>query len=147
MTDEKRDLIALLAGFDAAADTARLQQDRDDRMHSLFGGFLEVVDSLEALAAQCDSGPPIERKTVELILRQALAHLRAQQVEPIESLGRPVDLERHEIVGLRATDGSCVDVVLEDVRKGYLWGNRVLRRARVTCGRESDTAKSEHEKE
>jgi molecular chaperone GrpE (heat shock protein) len=71
------------------------------------------------------------REGVEMIRRSLLDVLRQRQVVPLEATGQPFDPERMYALG-RQEDGSAADnTVIQEVVRGYLWQNRVLREAQV----------------
>lgn len=93
--------------------------------------FLSVVDNLDrALAAE---GSPDDLKAgVELILRQMKELLRRFEVEPVPAAkGDRFDPTVHEAV-LRFEDPEVSEqVVTEELQKGYLLHDRLLRPAMV----------------
>jgi molecular chaperone GrpE (heat shock protein) len=71
------------------------------------------------------------REGVEMIRRSLLDVLRQRQVVPLEATGQPFDPERMYALG-RQEDGSAAEnTVIQEVVRGYLWQNRVLREAQV----------------
>jgi molecular chaperone GrpE len=71
------------------------------------------------------------REGVELIRRTLLEVLRRRQIVPIEALGKPFDPKRMYAVGRQASDEAVENTVLQEVVRGYLWGDRILREAQV----------------
>jgi molecular chaperone GrpE len=57
--------------------------------------------------------------------------LRAQGVVPYPSAGQPFDAALHEAVDVVHTDQAPSGVVLDELGRGYRWGDEVLRPARV----------------
>jgi molecular chaperone GrpE len=57
--------------------------------------------------------------------------LRQHELEPIESVGRPFDPERMEVLEVVHDSGRPTGEVVEEVRRGYLWRGRVFRYAQV----------------
>jgi molecular chaperone GrpE (heat shock protein) len=73
----------------------------------------------------------LPRKSVEVAVRRLLAVLRKHSVEPMNSAGQPLDLHRHEVVEVRQVRDQRDDIVLEEIVRGYVLRDRVLRHAKV----------------
>jgi molecular chaperone GrpE len=125
----------LLAGIDFARATAASDEAHRLELERLLTGFLDVVDSLEALEVWSQTlvsdSAAGRGRSVERIRAQALRVLQGAGVEPIAAAGQPVDLTCSEVVELRSDPGVPVDTVLEVIVRGYRWRGRLLRRARV----------------
>ncbi len=93
--------------------------------------LLEVADNFElALRYIADGGDSI-LGGVQAIYRQLMAVLENHGVTPIESLGRPFNPEFQEAIAV-VEDGTCKPgMVTKEVRRGYLWGDSLLRAAQV----------------
>ncbi len=61
--------------------------------------------------------------------------LREHGLEPIPCVGRPFDPERMEVVAAVDGTGRPAGEVVEEVRRGYLWHDRVFRYAQVAVAR------------
>src|SRR5262249_4116207 len=95
--------------------------------------LLPLVDDLErALKAEAgtDTGEGI-RKGVELIHKRLLEVLRKRGVTPIETLGADFDPHYHMAVAHEAAEGRREGEVIEEFRRGYMLGDRLLRPAMV----------------
>lgn len=68
---------------------------------------------------------------VELIRRSLYEVLRQRRVVPIEAQGKLFDSQTMYAVGRKSRAGVADNIVIEEVVRGYLWGNRVLREAQV----------------
>ncbi|MFH1502009.1 MAG: nucleotide exchange factor GrpE [Candidatus Eisenbacteria bacterium] len=108
---------------------------REDILLSL----LEVVDDLErAVAGGDDSGTPADdpfRAGVELILQRLHGVLAKNGVTPIDTRGADFDPTVHEAVAHVESDGHESDKVVEEVGRGYMVGDRVLRHSRVVVAK------------
>ena len=147
-TAETVDVEALKAERDALQDrllrTAaefdnyrkRIDRERRDQSEaaafSLLSEVLPVVDNLER-ALQAPSGPEAAafRAGVELILRQMLDLLRKRGVTPIEALGADFDPRIHQAVSQETSDAHRDGEVMEELQRGYMLGERLLRPAMV----------------
>jgi len=68
---------------------------------------------------------------VELIRRSLLELLRQRRVVPITSMGKPFDSQRMYAVGRESRTDVTDNTVIQEVVRGYFWGERVLREAQV----------------
>ena len=112
----------------------RLTREKEEfQQYSLFQaveGFIPVLDAFE-LALQSDGGGDEYRKGVELIYQQLRNTLQRLGLEPIESVGGQFNPYMHEAVSLVETDEYEDHHVLQELQRGYLFKNRLLRPARV----------------
>ena len=122
----------------AEFDNYRKRIDRERREQSdaaafsLLSEVLPVVDNLER-ALQSPSGPEAAgfRAGVELILRQLVDLLRKRGVTPIEALGADFDPRIHQAVSQETSDAHRDGEVMEELQRGYMLGDRLLRPAMV----------------
>ncbi len=68
---------------------------------------------------------------VELIRRSLLELLRQQRVVPIAAQGKFFDSQTMYAVGRESRTDVTYNTVIQEVVRGYLWGDRVLREAQV----------------
>ncbi|MBW4617826.1 MAG: nucleotide exchange factor GrpE [Cyanosarcina radialis HA8281-LM2] len=68
---------------------------------------------------------------VELIRRSLLEILRQRRVVPIATEGKPFDSQTMYAVGREARTDITDNTVIQEVVRGYLWGDRILREAQV----------------
>jgi molecular chaperone GrpE len=94
--------------------------------------LLPIIDDLER-ALQAPAGVDADpfRKGVELIHRQMLDLLRKRGVKPIEAVGADFDPRYHESVMSESSSDHREGEVLEELRRGYKLGDRLLRPAMV----------------
>ena len=122
----------------AEFDNYRKRIDRERREQaeaaasSLLSEILPVVDNLER-ALQAPSGPEAAgyRAGVELIHRQLLDMLRKRGVTPIEALGADFDPRFHQAVSQESSGTHRDGEVMEELQRGYMLGERLLRPAMV----------------
>jgi molecular chaperone GrpE len=108
-------------------------QQAEAAASDLLGELLPLVDDLErALNADAGSeGAEAYRRGVELIHRHLLELLRKRGVRPIEALGADFDPHFHQAVSHEAAEGRREGEVIEEFRRGYMLGDRLLRPAMV----------------
>jgi molecular chaperone GrpE len=98
----------------------------------LFRDLLPLVDDLErALGADAGADAEGYRKGVELIHRQLLDLLRRRGVQPIDALGADFDPHVHQAVTYEPAPDRREGEVIEELRRGYMLGDRLLRPSMV----------------
>ncbi len=136
----EKDPLALTDKFLATLDFERASTAREDQhnreLTRLLLGVLDVMDSLQDLEIHClelvrDGHEHVPYRTVNLIARRMLDVLSQAQVEPMSPEGKPLDLERHEVIAVRVDPSTEGDTVLEEILRGYLRKKKPLRRAKV----------------
>jgi molecular chaperone GrpE len=129
----------LLLRKTAEFDNYRKRIDRERQAVSesaaadLLAELLPLVDDLErALQAEPGAeGAEAYRRGVELIHRQLGEVLRRRGVRPIEALGADFDPHYHQAVVHEPVPGRRDGEVIEEFRRGYMLGERLLRPAMV----------------
>lgn len=94
--------------------------------------FLSVLDDLGRALEFGDSEnlePVVEG--VRMVAQQFLNVLNKQGVEAFTSVGRRFDPKRHDAVSQIATDDAPEGIVLDEIEKGYLFRDELLRPAKV----------------
>jgi molecular chaperone GrpE len=106
---------------------------------ALLKELLSVVDNLErALAATRGNGKPEGlAEGVEMTLKELLKIFDQFGVEPIEALRQPFDPNLHEAVMQEPNDEVPPNTVTQELQKGYLLRDRLLRPAMVVVSKES----------
>jgi molecular chaperone GrpE len=115
----------------------RVERERQAQAESAAANMIEellpLMDDLErALKAEAgsDSGEAY-RRGVELIHRQLGDILRKRGVRPIEALGADFDPYYHQAVAHDPIEGKRDGEIIEEFRRGYLLGERLLRPSMV----------------
>jgi len=134
--DEYKDLLLRkTAEFDNYRK--RTERERATVAETAAAGVLEellpLVDDLErALAA--DAGPEgsdAYRRGVELIHRQLVDLVRKRGITPIEAVGADFDPHFHQAVSYEPAEGRRDGEIVEEFRRGYMLGDRLLRPSMV----------------
>jgi molecular chaperone GrpE len=93
--------------------------------------LLEVLDDFDRAVQQTsDASSPLS-VGVQILHRKLLGLLEAQGVTPFQSLGQPFRPELHEAIASVQRDKDESGIVVDEVQRGYRWGDEVLRPARV----------------
>jgi len=99
--------------------------------------FLPVVDACErALTSigesKADSGSLQQyQQGVELLYKQLLDTFGRAGIVPIEAEGKPFDPHLHEALSREETDDLKEGTVIRELRRGYLFKDKLLRPAQV----------------
>jgi len=127
-------LLRLAADFDNYRK--RIDRERRDQAETAMAGALEellpIIDNLElALDAPVGADADVYRKGVELIHRQMTELLRTRGVRSIDAVGTPFDPRVHQAVVHEVSPAHNEGDVMEELRRGYMLGDRLLRPAMV----------------
>ncbi len=95
--------------------------------------LLPVIDNFErAISASKESGDfESFSKGVDMIFRQFGQLLEQEGVKPIEAVGQPFNPEVHQAVMQVESDEHEEGIVVEELQKGYVMKEKVLRPAMV----------------
>ncbi len=114
--------------------------------------LLPILDdlsrSLKSGRERRDFGPFY--KGVELIYAKLIKILESRGVKPIDALGKQFDVDYHEALMQMPKEGVPLHTVIEEVEKGYLLHDKVIRHAKVIVAGYNDdqsTAVSEKKEE
>ena len=138
LRQEKDSLQDRLLRTAAEFDNYRKRIDRERRDLSEFAAadvlleLLPILDNFErALQAPASPDADMFRKGIELIHRQMLDLLRKRGVKPIEALGSDFNPNFHQAVIHEASDTHREGEVMQELQRGYMLGDRLLRPAMV----------------
>ncbi|MNH78788.1 heat shock protein GrpE [compost metagenome] len=95
--------------------------------------LLPVVDNLDRALAAVQENAEAESfsKGVDMIFRQLEGILSAEGLTPMNSVGQPFNPEYHQAIMQVESDDYEEGIVVEEVQKGYLLKDKVLRPAMV----------------
>jgi molecular chaperone GrpE len=126
-------MLRLAADFDNYRKRAMREQQevREYGNTNLLNDVLPVLDNLErALAhAEGDNQPLVQG--VRLVVKQFVDVLTRYGVTGFPSVGVPFDPERHEAVAQLPTADQAPGTILEELQRGYMLRERLLRPSRV----------------
>ncbi len=139
--DELRDRLLRTA---AEFDNFRKRTERERREFSewaaadLLGDVLAVLDDVErALAVPTPPEARAYREGVELIHRQLLDLIKKRGVVAIAAEGQDFDPALHQAVAYDEAPGARDGEILNELRRGYRLGERLLRPAMVRVAKAS----------
>ena len=112
----------------------RNAKEREGLYNSILSDIIEVllpiVDNLEN-AVKVETSDESYKQGVELVLKQFKDVLTSKGVEEIKSLGETFDPELHEAVSSIQDDSKGEKEIVQEYRKGYKIGSRVIRHSMV----------------
>ncbi len=91
--------------------------------------LLPILDSIE-LALKNTGDKEEFVKGIEIIFAQFYSALKSEGLKPIECLGRCFDPYKHEVLMKQESDKED-DIILEELQKGYMLNEMVLRPSKV----------------
>jgi molecular chaperone GrpE len=124
------------ADFDNFRRRARTEKEEFAKYASqkLIEGLLPIVDNFDRAVAASREQRDFESlaKGVEMIQRQLAQLLEGEGLKGIESIGQPFNPELHQaIMQVPAEEGGESGVVVEELQKGYMLKEKVIRPAMV----------------
>ena len=99
-------------------------------LSDIISGFLPVIDNLEK-ASMVETNDENYKQGVELVLKQFTDVLTKFGVEEIKTIGETFDPEVHDAVSSIQDDTKGEKEIVQEYRKGYKIGTKVIRHAMV----------------
>ena len=99
-------------------------------MGDIISALLPVIDNLEK-AAEAESKDEEYKKGIELVLKQFKDILKSKGVEEIAGVGETFDPSQHEAVSSIQDPEKGVQEIVQEYRKGYKIGSKVIRHSMV----------------
>jgi molecular chaperone GrpE len=120
----------------------RIERERreqaDQSVVELLQELLLVVDDFDlALTVDAGEGGAAYKKGVELIHAKLHDLLRKRGIKPIDAIGVDFDPNMHQAVVQEASSNHRDGEVIDELRKGYTIGERLLRPAMVKVAKAS----------
>lgn len=121
----------------ADCDNYRKRVERDqakvirDGRRNLLLTILETLDEFERAFAHSGEDPGSLLEGIRVVYRLLLNRIAAEGVSGYTSKGEKFDPKLHEAIGTVSGDGHEPGTVVKEARKGYRWGEDILRPARV----------------
>lgn len=120
----------------------RIIKERQDvertATNSLIRKLLDVYESLEkAISSVKDTANNEFVDGVKMIYKEFSRILKSEGLEPIPSIGLPLDVYKHEVFMQKVNDELPEDTVVEEIQKGYLLNSFVIRTSKVVVSQKS----------
>lgn len=129
VTDRYKRVLAEFENF-----KKRSFKEREGLYNSILSDVVEVmlpvVDNLEN-AAKVETEDSKYKEGIELVLKQFKDVLSSKGVEEIKAIGETFDPSLHEAVSSVQDDTKGQQEIVEEYRKGYKIGSRVIRHSMV----------------
>ena len=107
---------------------------------SLVVKLLPILDSLQQASRTTRSSDtmPSEEISVglKMLFNQLLGVLKKEGLEEVPCVGKRLDPEKHEVVSYVETDEVPENTVVEEVRKGYALGDKIIRPSLVVVSKQ-----------
>ncbi len=135
-------ILRLQADFDNSKK--RLERDRIEFIKyandQIIGELIPFVDDFQRAFSAADTTKDFNvlHKGVEMILKHLLDLLERKGVTVIEAEGKPFNPAFHEALLQVESDQYPENTVVEELQKGYLLNNRVLRTAKVKVSKSKE---------
>ena len=103
--------------------------------------LLPVVDDFERSLEHINDAQDVEaiKKGLKLIYDKLIKILDEQGVKKIEAVGEPFDVEYHAALMQREDDSVEPHTVVEEIEKGYLYKDKVIRHTKVIVSEEKSS--------
>ncbi len=112
----------------------RSQKERDNLYNiiltDIIGNMLPILDNLEN-AVKVETKDEEFKKGIELVLKQFQDTLKSKGVEEIKTIGQTFDPELHEAVSSIQDETKGEKEIVQEYRKGYKIGTKVIRHSMV----------------
>lgn len=137
-------ILRLQADFDNTRK--RLEREKQDFVkfanEGIISELLNILDDLERtveLAESKHQDLPSFLKGVEMILAHLYEMLKEYGVKPLEAQGKLFDPHYHEALMQVENKELAEHTIVEELQKGYLLNDRVIRTAKVKVSKKSGT--------
>lgn len=102
--------------------------------------YIDVLDNFDRALDSCpiDENNKSYIEGFRMIANQMLDFLKSENVKPIDSIGEPMDPNRHEAVSVVPKDDLPQNTVVEVCQKGYCRGDKTIRPAKVIVSKQPD---------
>jgi len=125
------------------------ERTEENEMPRFIRSLLPSLDGFERILNFAREYPKSEEidnwlKSVESLYFRQIRLLRNFGLKAVETVGKPVDLNYHEVVDYRPTKDYPHNEVIQEMQKGYLYRGKVLRDAKVVVACNEPNMKGEN---
>ena len=113
----------------------RIEEATDRAAARVLGELLTIADELTIIASTNDT----RADALNMTLGKLNKLLEAEGVRPIEACGKPFDPYKHEAILEVETSEESEGTVVEEIRRGYTYKDKVLRASMVKVARAPST--------
>ncbi len=100
--------------------------------------LLEVLDDMDRAEKQLQQSDDIEknREGIQLVFNKLRNKLQSKGLKAMESIKTEFDVEKHEaITEIPAGKETLIGKVVDEIEKGYLLNDKIIRFAKVVVGK------------
>ncbi|MCP4650674.1 MAG: nucleotide exchange factor GrpE [PVC group bacterium] len=138
-----------IARIQADFDNARKRMERDKldflrfSEENIISELVPFIDDFQRAFAAADKTKDFDvlHKGVEMILNHLLELLKKKGVKPIEAEGKLFDPAYHEAMMQVESEEHPENTVIEELQKGYMLNDKVLRTAKVKVSKQTEEEK------
>jgi len=113
----------------------RTHQEREELLKyssaRLATNLLPILDNFERAISSSGNDAGKLKEGIELIFRQLRDVLEKEGVKPMDAVGKEFDPNLHEAVMQEQSEEHADNVIIEELQKGYMLADRVIRPAMV----------------
>jgi molecular chaperone GrpE len=113
----------------------RVEQEGDKRANEGRREFilplLDLLDDMDKALEWTNGSEKHVAQGFTIVRDKCLAFLATHDIRPFASIGTPFDHERHDAVAMVNEEGRAPGTVVDELRRGYLWHDEVVRHAQV----------------
>ncbi len=139
LKEKEKEVMEKMLRSQADLENTRKRMERDRiaflkfSNEQIIGELIPFVDDFKRAFAAADQTKEFDvlHKGVEMILKRLLDLLKNKGVTEIEAQGKPFNPAFHEALMQVESDEYPENTVIEELEKGYLLNDRVLRTAKV----------------
>lgn len=117
----------------------RVNREREEWLRyasmPLVEALLPVMDNFERALAVKDQDPVQVVAGIEMIYRQLKEILEKEGLTPVPTINEPFDPQKHEVLVEEESDAYPDNIIIEELRRGYYYKDRLLRPALVKVAR------------
>jgi molecular chaperone GrpE len=108
--------------------------------------LLPVIDDFERSMKHMENVKDVDsiKDGIKLVYDKFLKILEDQGVKKIEAIGKPFDVNYHEALMQRKDDSVTAHTVLDELEKGYLYKDRVIRHTKVIVSEDTTHSAKEN---
>jgi molecular chaperone GrpE len=112
-----------------------------------FSKIIPVLDSFDRALSGAEINHEFESflKGVEIIHRQLREALKSLGLVEFSGLGEVFDPSRHEAVAMISSESHPDDIVVEEISKGYMVDNKVIKPAKVYVSKQKEGGQEDGE--
>ena len=140
LAEQKDKYLRLMAEFDNYK-----RRTAKERMELIQTAGKDVIVSLLDVLDDCDRAEKqlsisddiaVQKEGVQLVFNKIRTTMQAKGLSPMESIGKDFDAELHEaITEVPVPDDKLKGKVIDEVTKGYLLNEKIIRFAKVVVGK------------